>query len=165
MYGVTPGYGGRNYLTGPGLAEPPLDDNDAAVNGVVTRRGGYWEHRFRQQCEERGGVDEDDIYEAHWNWNRKKTGEDDVAAVLHGQGIADVMCRGKKQACGRYPSPRDLIPKYKWDGVSLPEEDLRVPDSPKDPRTGGDITPERPLKRERSEEEDNRRAMPPRGDL
>lgn len=39
-FGVTPGYGGINYLTGPGLEEPPLDDNTEQVNAVVTRRGG-----------------------------------------------------------------------------------------------------------------------------
>lgn len=39
-FGVVPGYGGRNYLTGPGLEDPPLDENDDMVSAVVTRRGG-----------------------------------------------------------------------------------------------------------------------------
>ena len=38
-FGVVPGYGGRNYLVGPGLEEPPLDPNKEDVNAVVTRRG------------------------------------------------------------------------------------------------------------------------------
>lgn len=58
------------------------------------------------------GLDEDEVYEAHW------AGDGD------GKVIAKVMCRGKKQACGKYPSPRNLIPEDKWardGGMQLPE--------------------------------------------
>ena len=101
-FGVVPGYGGRNYLVGPGLPEPPLDPNKEDVSAVVTRRGGFWEHRLKRQCQERGGVDEEDVYAAHW------------AGDGGGGAIARVMCAGRKQACGRFPSLRDLIPKELW---------------------------------------------------
>ena len=114
-FGVVPGYGGRNYLTGPGLEDPPLDNTSEDFSAVVTRRGGFWEHRFKTQCMERGGLDEDDLYEAHW------------AGDGGGKAIAAVMCHGKKQACGKYPSPRDLIPKEKW---NRGHDELGIPDDP-----------------------------------
>lgn len=40
---------------GPWVREPPLDDNSEQVNAVVTRKGGFWDHRFKTQCMERGG--------------------------------------------------------------------------------------------------------------
>jgi hypothetical protein len=34
------------------------------AHAVCTLRGGgFWEHRFKNQCMERGGLDEDEIYE------------------------------------------------------------------------------------------------------
>lgn len=65
-----------------------------------------------------GGLDEDEVYEAHW------------AGDGRGDAIAKAMCRGKKQACGKYPSPRDLIPEHKWargGGVQLPQAGVFSP--------------------------------------
>ena len=64
-----------------------------------------------QVCKERGGLDEDELYEAHW------AGEGELWRK---------MCGGKKQACTRYPSPRSLIPEGEWKrgGSTLPQDEL-----------------------------------------